>query len=215
MTPPVTVDGEVPRVRVANLANGLTLLRLVLVPVFGWLLLSDDSSGRRAAAAGVFALAMATDRLDGEVARRKQLITDVGKIVDPIADKALMGTALVGLSLLGELTWWVTVVVLVREIGVTVLRFVVIRYGVMAAGRGGKAKTALQSLAVVGYLLPLPHGWHVAAEVVMAAAVVVTVASGLDYVVAAVRMRSRALSGAPVPPAVDADGPGLDSADVA
>lgn len=217
MTPPTPSDGAVARVRVVNVANGLTLLRLVLVPVFGWLLLSDDTAGRRAAAAGVFALAMATDRLDGEVARRKQLITDVGKIVDPIADKALMGTALVGLSLLGELTWWVTVVVLAREVGVTVLRFVVIRYGVMAAGRGGKAKTALQSLAVVGYLIPLPHGWHVAAQVVMAAAVVVTVASGVDYLVAAVRMRSAARSATSAGQGVRTSGPeaGLDSADVA
>ena len=94
--------------------------------------------------------------MDGELARRRGLVTDVGKIADPIADKALMGTALVGLSVLGELPWWVTVVVLVREIGITVMRFLVIRYGVIPAGRGGKAKTALQASAITLYLLPLP-----------------------------------------------------------
>ncbi|MFN8076944.1 MAG: CDP-alcohol phosphatidyltransferase family protein [Kineosporiaceae bacterium] len=182
---------------VLNAANALTLLRLVLVPVFGWLLLHEGGDGLRAAAAGVFALAVATDRLDGEIARRRHLITDVGKIVDPIADKALMGTALVGLSVLGELPWWVTVVVLARELGITVLRLVVLRYGVMPAGRGGKAKTALQALAVVGYLLPLPAAGHAVAVVVMAAAVVVTVVTGVDYVVSAVRLRSRARSRRP------------------
>lgn len=182
---------------VVNLANALTLLRLVLVPVFGWLLLSEGGTTQRAASAAVFALAMATDRLDGEIARRRHLITDVGKIVDPIADKALMGTALVGLSVLGELPWWVTVVVLTREVGITLLRLVVIRYGVMPAGRGGKAKTALQALAVVGYLLPLPAAAHDVLVVIMAAAVVVTVVSGVDYVLAAVRMRAAALARRP------------------
>ena len=129
-----------------------------------------------------------TDRVDGELARRRGLVTDVGKIADPIADKALMGTALVGLSLLGELPWWVTVVVLVREIGITLLRFVVIRHGVMPAGRGGKAKTALQAVAIMLYVLPLPDALHVVAELAMAVAVVLTVVTGVDYVVKAWRL---------------------------
>ena len=129
-----------------------------------------------------------TDRIDGELARRRGLVTDVGKIADPIADKALMGTALVGLSILGELPWWVTVVVLVREIGITLLRFVVIRHGVMPAGRGGKAKTVLQAVAITLYLLPLPAGWRAVAGVVMAVAVIVTVVTGVDYVVKAWRL---------------------------
>jgi CDP-diacylglycerol--glycerol-3-phosphate 3-phosphatidyltransferase len=173
-----------------NLANALTAVRLLLVPLFGWLLLADGGQDRRLRelAAVAFAVAALTDRVDGELARRRGLVTDVGKIADPIADKALMGTALVGLSLLGELAWWVTVVVLVREIGITLLRFVVIRHGVMPAGRGGKAKTAVQALAVTLYLLPLPPGWHLLAMVVMGIAVAVTVVTGLDYVVKAWRL---------------------------
>jgi CDP-diacylglycerol--glycerol-3-phosphate 3-phosphatidyltransferase len=173
-----------------NVANALTALRLVLVPVFGWLLLAGggDQPGLRILAAAVFAVAAVTDRIDGELARRRGLVTDVGKIADPIADKALMGTALVGLSVLGELPWWVTVVVLVREIGITLLRFVVIRHGVMPAGRGGKAKTVLQAVAITLYLLPLPAGWHTVASVVMAVAVVVTVVTGVDYVLKAWRL---------------------------
>jgi CDP-diacylglycerol--glycerol-3-phosphate 3-phosphatidyltransferase len=173
-----------------NVANALTALRLLLVPLFGWLLLVDggDNPRYRVLSALVFAVAAVTDRIDGELARRRGLVTDVGKIADPIADKALIGTALVGLSLLGELAWWITVVVLVREIGITLLRLVVIRHGVMPAGRGGKAKTAFQALAIVLYLLPLPAALETVAEVVMAVAVVLTVVTGADYVVKAWRL---------------------------
>jgi CDP-diacylglycerol---glycerol-3-phosphate 3-phosphatidyltransferase len=179
-----------------NIANGLTMLRLVLVPVFAWLLFrdgGDDVTGRLLATA-VFTVAIFTDRLDGDIARKRNLVTNFGKIADPIADKALTGTAFVGLSLLGELPWWVTVVVMVRELGVTLLRFWVIRYGVMPASRGGKLKTVLQSVALGLYLLP----WHDVAVVhwtavvVMAAAVVVTVVTGVDYVRRAIRLRAAA-----------------------
>ncbi len=125
---------------------------------------------------------------DGELARRRNLVTDLGKIADPIADKALTGTALVGLSLLGELAWWVTAVVLVREIGITLLRFVVIRHAVMPAGRGGKVKTALQALAITLYVLALPGAWHLIAVAAMSLAVLVTVVTGVDYVVKAARL---------------------------
>jgi CDP-diacylglycerol---glycerol-3-phosphate 3-phosphatidyltransferase len=173
-----------------NVANALTALRLLLVPLFGWLLLVDggDNARYRIVAAVVFAVAAVTDRIDGELARRRGLVTDVGKIADPIADKALMGTALVGLSLLGELAWWITLVVLVREIGITLLRLVVIRHGVMPAGRGGKAKTAFQAVAIVLYLLPLSAALDAVAQVVMAVAVVLTVVTGADYVVKAWRL---------------------------
>jgi CDP-diacylglycerol--glycerol-3-phosphate 3-phosphatidyltransferase len=173
-----------------NIANGLTLLRLLLVPVFGWLLLArgGDDPRLRLLAAGAFAVAAVTDRIDGQLARRRGLVTDVGKIADPIADKALMGMALVGLSILGELPWWVTAVVLVREIGITLLRLVVIRHGVMPAGRGGKAKTVLQALAVTLYLLPLPASWYPVEVIVMALAVTVTVVTGVDYLVKAWRL---------------------------
>lgn len=181
-----------PRVSAWNAANALTLLRLVLVPVFAWLLLhgGDDAGSWRVAAAGVFALAVLTDTLDGDLARRRGLITDVGKIADPVADKALIGTAMVGLSVLGDLPWWVTSVVLVREVGVTALRLVVIRHGVMPAGRGGKAKTAAQALAITLFLLPLDGAGHRVAVAVMALAFVLTVATGCDYAVQAYRLRA-------------------------
>ncbi len=174
-----------------NIANALTALRLMLVPVFGWLLLAEDgtSPGRRLAAAGVFATAALTDRIDGDLARRRGLVTDVGALADPIADKALTGTAFVGLSLLSELPWWVTVVVLTREAGVTVLRLWVLRHGVIPASRGGKLKTVLQSAALVLYVLPLPEQVARVAAVTMAAAVVVTVVTGVDYVLRALAIR--------------------------
>lgn len=174
-----------------NVANALTVSRIALVPLFGWCLLQDggDSAGWRVASAAVFALAVLTDRIDGDVARRYGLVTDFGKIADPIADKALVGAALVGLSLIGELPWWITAIVGVREVGITLLRFVVIRHGVMPASRGGKLKTVLQALAITLYLLPTPVAWQWPADLVMGAAVLVTVVTGVDYVVQAVRMR--------------------------
>ncbi|HEU0213148.1 MAG TPA: CDP-diacylglycerol--glycerol-3-phosphate 3-phosphatidyltransferase [Jiangellaceae bacterium] len=174
-----------------NLANALTVLRLLLVPLLGWLLLREggEDGPSRVAAFVTFSVAMVTDRVDGELARRRGLVTDFGKIADPIADKALTGTAFVGLSLLGELPWWVTVVVLAREIGITALRLVVIRHGVMPAGRGGKLKTGLQGLALGLYLLPLPSSWHPVEVAAMAVAVVATVVTGIDYAAQAVRMR--------------------------
>lgn len=178
-----------------NIANALTALRLLLVPVFWVLLMHQDGTdpGWRTAAFAVFAVASLTDRYDGELARRRGLVTDVGKIADPIADKALIGAALIGLSMLAEVNWWVTVVVLVREVGVTVLRFAVIRHGVMAASRGGKAKTMLQTVAIGLYVLPLSGALHTIAAVVMAAAVIVTVVTGVDYVARAARLRRRSI----------------------
>jgi CDP-diacylglycerol---glycerol-3-phosphate 3-phosphatidyltransferase len=174
-----------------NMANALTVLRLVLVPVFLLALFQDggDSAGWRVVAFGAFAIASVTDRIDGELARRHNQVTDFGKIADPIADKALIGAALIGLSLLDELAWWVTVVILVREIGITVLRLVVIRHGVLPASRGGKLKTLLQSVAIGLLVLPT-EGWVTTLALsVMAVAVVVTVVTGVDYVVRALRLR--------------------------
>jgi len=171
---------------VLNVANGLTVLRLVLVPVFV-ILLVQPGDGWRIAAFVAFAVASLTDLLDGELARRRGLITDFGKIADPIADKALTGSALVTLSLLGELPWWVTTVILFRELAVTGLRFWVIRYGVIAASRGGKAKTILQLVAISLYILPGPPDWLRA--VVMAAAVALTLVTGIDYAMRAMRLR--------------------------
>ena len=183
---------EAPRVvSLYNPANLLTAARIVLVPVFlGLVVISDmTSAGWRIAACLAFCVASATDFVDGWIARRFQLVTSFGKVADPIADKALTGTALVGLSVLGELPWWVTVLVLVREWGVTALRLAVIRHGVLPASRGGKVKTTLQVLAIGLYVLPLDGPPHALAEAVMAAAVVVTVGTGLDYCVRAGRLR--------------------------
>jgi CDP-diacylglycerol---glycerol-3-phosphate 3-phosphatidyltransferase len=180
-----------------NAANALTVLRLVLVPVFVACLLAGGT-GWRVAAFVVFGVASVTDLLDGRLARSRGLITDFGKIADPIADKALTGAALVTLSALGELAWWVTAVILAREISVTLLRFWVIRRGVIAASRGGKLKTLLQVVAIALYVLPGPPA--VVREVVMAAAVAVTVVTGVDYAVRAVRLRRRPPAGAGTAP---------------
>jgi len=180
-----------------NAANALTVLRLALVPVFVACLLAGGT-GWRVAAFVVFAVASVTDLLDGRLARSRGLITDFGKIADPIADKALTGAALVTLSALGELAWWVTVVILAREISVTLLRFWVIRRGVIAASRGGKLKTLLQVVAITLYVLPGPPA--VVREVVMAAAVAVTVVTGIDYGVRAVRLHRRPPAGAGAAP---------------
>jgi CDP-diacylglycerol--glycerol-3-phosphate 3-phosphatidyltransferase len=174
-----------------NVANGLTMLRLVLVPFFALALFhgGGHSAGWHVVACVIFVVASLTDRIDGEIARKRGLVTEFGKLADPIADKTLIGTALVGLSVLQELAWWVTVLILVREVGVTLLRFWVLRHGVMAASRGGKVKTLLQAVAIGLLVLPLADGWHTAASLVMAAAVLLTVVTGLDYIARAVRLR--------------------------
>ena len=179
---------------VLNVANGLTALRLVLVPVFVALTVASGMvrPGLRMVAALVFVVASLTDFVDGWIARTWHLVTEFGKIADPIADKALTGTALVLLSWYGRLPWWVTVVILVREVGVTVLRFGVIKRGVIAASRGGKAKTALQILAISWYLWPFPAWLADVGAVVMLVAVVVTVVTGGDYLVRVLRRRRAA-----------------------
>ncbi|MBG6083778.1 CDP-diacylglycerol--glycerol-3-phosphate 3-phosphatidyltransferase [Zhihengliuella flava] len=184
-----------------NIANVLTTARIVMVPVFVWFYVLDTSSGDpqygpwRWAALALFALAMYTDKLDGDLARSRGLITNFGKIADPIADKLLTGSALVLFSIYGELSWWATGLILVREWGITAMRFVVIRYSVMPASRGGKLKTVTQAVAIVLFLIPLTWtiGWlWVVAMVVMVAAIVLTVVTGVDYVVQAVRLRHTA-----------------------
>ncbi len=184
---PSAADADPPAAaRLVNVANGLTMLRLVLVPVFVVFLLRGGTLDRIVAFV-VFVIASVTDLLDGRIARKHGLITDFGKIADPIADKALIGSALISLSFLGELPWWVTGVILFREVGVTLLRFWVIRRGVIPASRGGKLKTMLQVLAIGFYVLPGPLG--LIRETLMAAALVVTLVTGGDYVVRAAALR--------------------------
>ncbi|MBF6217758.1 CDP-diacylglycerol--glycerol-3-phosphate 3-phosphatidyltransferase [Nocardia abscessus] len=173
-----------------NIANVLTMLRIAIVPLFVAALFAADGhqTGWRIAAAALFGLAAITDRFDGQLARKYGLVTDFGKLADPIADKALIGSALIGLSALGDLAWWITLVICGREIGVTLLRLVVVRRGVIPAGRGGKLKTLVQSLAIAMLLLPLT-GWVAEAGMaLMYLAVALTVVTGLDYVGQAARV---------------------------
>ncbi|MEV7605566.1 CDP-diacylglycerol--glycerol-3-phosphate 3-phosphatidyltransferase [Paenarthrobacter sp. NPDC089322] len=178
-----------------NLPNILTMLRIVLVPFFVWFLLADNSQHGlwRWAAVVAFAVAIYTDKLDGDIARARGLITNFGKIADPIADKLLIGSALVLLSILGELPWWVTILILVREWGITALRFFVIRYGVMPASRGGKLKTVVQTVAIFLYILPLESiaPWLGAVAFwVMMLALAITVWTGVEYVIQALKLRA-------------------------
>ncbi|MDT0446197.1 CDP-diacylglycerol--glycerol-3-phosphate 3-phosphatidyltransferase [Streptomyces johnsoniae] len=179
-----------------NIANVLTMVRLLLVPGFVLLMFAEGGHDPawRSVAWAAFTIAMITDLFDGELARRRNLVTDFGKIADPIADKAIMGAALICLSALSDLPWWVTVVILARELGITLLRFWVIRHGVIPASRGGKAKTLTQGIAVGMYILALTGPLASLRWWVMAVAVVLTVATGLDYVRQAVVLRRAGLA---------------------
>ncbi|HYO37721.1 MAG TPA: CDP-diacylglycerol--glycerol-3-phosphate 3-phosphatidyltransferase [Geodermatophilus sp.] len=203
--------------RLVNVPNALTVLRLAVVPVFAVLLLADGGMDdtRRVWATVFFGAAIITDRYDGLIARRTGQVTEFGKLADPIADKALTGTALIGLSVLALLPWWVTVAILVREVGVTLLRFWVIRHGVIAASRGGKVKTVVQALAIGLYILPLTGLLASARWWVMAAAFLLTVATGLDYVWRALTLRrtsARAMRAATARRAAGPTGPRTDTA---
>lgn len=180
-----------------NVANAVTIGRIALVPFFAAVLLADGghSVAWRLVATVVFVVAALTDRLDGYLARRHNLVTDLGALLDPIADKLLIGTALVILSMFGELYWWVTAVILVRELGITALRFLMLKRATLPVSRGGKLKTVVQSVAISILLLPLddlPSWVLVVASIVMGLAVAVTVATGADYVRQAVRLARRA-----------------------
>lgn len=191
LPPDPAAQAPTPGASAWNIANALTVLRLLIVPFFAAALLAHHGhdSTHRIWAWVLFAVASITDRFDGELARKRNLVTSFGKLADPIADKALTGTALVVLSGLGDLPWWVTIAVLAREIGVTLLRFWVIRHGVIPASRGGKAKTFAQGIAIGLYVLPLSGVWASGRAYVMALAVILTMATGLDYIGRAVRLR--------------------------
>lgn len=180
-----------------NIPNALTVLRILLVPVFVWLVLRDggDDTSSRWWAWGVFGVAIITDRIDGDLARAKGLVTTFGKVADPIADKALTGAGFITLAMIDVIPWWVTVVILVRELGITALRFWVIRHGVMPASRGGKIKTFLQALAIGLFVMPLQtfpveEVFRLLAGGVLLAALIVTIATGVDYVVKALKLRT-------------------------
>jgi len=177
-----------------NLPNVLTGLRIVMVPFFGWALLHDggDSVLWRTVAFVLFVAAMITDKVDGDIARARNLVTNFGKIADPIADKAITGMAFIGLSIVGDIWWWVTIVVLLREWSVTLLRLSILKQVVVAAAWSGKVKTVLQAVALSTLCLPLRQvtgePWDTlgnvlfyAAQVVLAGAVAVTMWSGYEF----------------------------------
>ncbi|WP_292834724.1 CDP-diacylglycerol--glycerol-3-phosphate 3-phosphatidyltransferase [Microbacterium sp.] len=181
-----------------QLPNAITVARILCAPVFLWMLLADDGAGGalRWWAAVLFIVAIATDGIDGYLARAHHIVTDLGKLLDPIADKVLTGCAFVGLSILAELPWWVTILVLVREIGITVHRLLVASTHVVAAAWMGKLKTVAQAVALSLALLPfgiVVGEWiHTVNTVAMWIAVILTIASGIDYVLTEVRAaRSR------------------------
>ncbi|MFZ0531000.1 MAG: CDP-diacylglycerol--glycerol-3-phosphate 3-phosphatidyltransferase [Propionicimonas sp.] len=190
----------------AWLPNALTVLRLILVPVFVVLLFwSPADFGWRLGATVAFGLAILTDFFDGKLARRYNLVSDFGKIWDPIADKALTGAAFICLSILGELPWWVTVIILVREWGITWMRVVMLKYGVMASAAGGKLKTLLQAIALLMFLpypiqqtMAVAPFWGWLAWLVMGAAFVLTVVTGVMYVFDALKLKAEATA-APKP----------------
>lgn len=184
--------GNAPSAPLLNIANVLTVVRLLLVPVVIVVALHDfESVGWRWITTAVFVVGMGTDYVDGHLARSRNLVTDFGKIADPIADKAFTGSIFIVLSIAGVLWWWVTILILVREVGITILRFLVIDYGVLPADRYGKAKTLFQTVALTSYLLPLDLLWppyHWVSIVLMAIAFGLTMFSGANYLVAIARL---------------------------
>jgi len=191
----MTAPGQPARPSNWNVPNVLTGLRIILVPVFAWLLLANPASlPMRWWADAVFVIAILTDMADGKIARKYNLITDFGKLWDPIADKALTGMGFIGLSILGELPWWITAIILLREWGITIMRFWILKYGtVMAANAGGKLKTVTQAVALAMFipgLAFLPAWWGWVAWAVMIVAFGLTVYTGVDYLLAARKTRA-------------------------
>lgn len=197
-----------PKVSNWNVPNALTTLRIVMVPFYGWALLVDggESVLWRTVAFVIFTLAMVTDKIDGDIARKHNLVTNFGKIADPIADKALTGMAFIGLSIIGEIWWWVTVLVLLREWSVTFMRLSIAKHVVLAANASGKLKTVLQAIALGMLTLPLREVegalevpglvlWWIAV-VLLAAAVVMTMYSGYEFFRDAFKQRRHHRAGA-------------------
>lgn len=180
-----------------NIANVLTILRLALVPAFVWAFWEPTVSGHWWAA-GIFAFAAATDKLDGHLARSRGLITDFGKLADSIADKALVGAALIMLSMHDYLPWWITIVMLARELFITLMRMYMTKHEVMAAGKGGKIKMVLQSFFIMGFLIPwdtfLPDTlatiMFYATWVLVVLALIVSIGSAIQYVRDAIRIKN-------------------------
>ncbi|MBU6242902.1 MAG: CDP-diacylglycerol--glycerol-3-phosphate 3-phosphatidyltransferase [Acidobacteria bacterium] len=166
-----------------NLPNALTIIRILALPFCAYALFKnggDDSTWRIIAWCLFFIVGM-TDTLDGKLARSRNQITPLGTFLDPIADKAVIGTALIGLSILGDMPWWVTLFILTREVLVTILRLVVIKRGVIPASKGGKLKTLSQNFSVGFYILPLPTILYLPRDLFLGFALLITLITGIDY----------------------------------
>jgi CDP-diacylglycerol--glycerol-3-phosphate 3-phosphatidyltransferase len=162
-----------------NLPNMLTVLRIMLVPVLVVALLGNTREGDVLAAI-VFALASATDFVDGYLARSRHSVTTFGKLMDPLADKLLIVAALIALVSLNRLEAWVAMVIITRELAVTVLRLGATQAGVvMAASMLGKVKTCMQ-IALILALIAV-HGQPLWLSLLLYATVLVTIVSGLDF----------------------------------
>ena len=166
-----------------NLPNTLTIFRILALPFCAYALFKNggEDDSWRIIAFTLFFIVGLSDILDGKIARSRNQITEFGKLLDPIADKAMLATASIGASLLGMLSWWVTAIFLIREIAVTILRFAVIKKGVIPASKGAKLKTFFQSFGVGFYILPLPSYLNIPRDLFMAVAIYLTITTGVDY----------------------------------
>ncbi len=166
-----------------NLPNALTIFRILALPFCAWALFKEggeDPTWQIIAWTSFFLVGL-TDILDGRIARKRNQVSSFGAILDPIADKAFIGTALIGLSILGKIPWWVTAIILFREIGITIIRLAIVNRKVISANRGGKIKSLLQNFSVGFYILPLPENLYLPRDILLGAAVVLTITTGLEY----------------------------------
>ncbi|MGP6176688.1 CDP-diacylglycerol--glycerol-3-phosphate 3-phosphatidyltransferase [Microbacterium sp. A196] len=180
-----------------QLPNAITIARIPLAAVFFVLLLLGGTYGNndlviRWIAGALFVLAISTDWVDGYLARKYDIVSDFGKLWDPIADKLLTGAGFVGLAILAEWPWWVVIIILIREWGITVHRFIVASNHIVAAAWMGKLKTAFQGVALSWWLLPLHQligmdWWTGIGIPLMYVTLVLTVVSGIDYMVSQMR----------------------------
>ena len=174
-----------------NVANLITIGRILFAPIFVGLILMDPAGPWRWLALVLFIASVSLDGLDGYLARSRNLGTPLGVILDPIADKLLIGAGLIVLSVINELPWWVTILILVREFGITIYRMAIVHREVHGASWLGKTKTFVQSFAVafaIAPFAPLIGDWINWVNIsIMVAAVVLTVWSGIEYLWKAVR----------------------------
>ena len=166
-----------------NLPNALTIFRILALPFCAYALFKNggEDDSWRIIAFTLFFIVGLSDILDGKIARSRNQITEFGKLLDPIADKAMLATASIGASVLGMLSWWVTAIFLIREVAVTILRFAVIKNGVIPASKGAKLKTFFQSFGVGFYILPLPSYLNLPRDLFTAVAIYLTITTGVDY----------------------------------